>query len=135
MSNPGPSCINNTIQKYMEQGISYFKLEQTEVLYELYKEIRTTMASDGFICAKVIQKRRFQHYTIEKMLTNPKTIAASLIYLWGLTFDNWKITQKTVQACFSISQATVGNGAKVLQSYFEKLGYTTSVIVEKTFQK
>ena len=109
-------CVNNTIQKYMEEGIKRFDLKETDSLYEIYKDIRTTMAERGMILVKLYDDEI--HTTYEEMLTNPKTIASSLLYVWILS-NGYTVTQQDISKYFNIHTRTIYRASKILKKYIE----------------
>ena len=120
-------CVNNTIQKYMEEGIKKFNLYRTDSLYEIYKNIRTTMAEFGMIRATYdVRHFSYEDSTIEGMLTNPKTIACSLLYVW-IYENGFSITQKEISEHFKIAQSTIRKGGRILEGYIEDMELELSI--------
>lgn len=89
-------CINNTIQKYIEDIVKYLEISPDESLYELYKEIRTEIASYGMITMK----------GSNKCISNPKSISASIVYIWA--YANGVIaTQQDLADATGLTMSTI----------------------------
>jgi len=112
-------CVNDTIQKYLEDGCNEFQLRSVRSLYEIYKHIRITMAEKGMIIVRKIPYRvNNRQHSHEAILTNPKTIACGLLNIW--CYNNGAcVTQKEICDYFHIAQGTIRKAGRILEMYIE----------------
>lgn len=109
------TCINNTIQRYMEELITKLKLTNTEKLYDMYKEVRVEMAANGMISLR----------DSTKCMTNPKSIAAALVYIWVISNREHGVTQRDIAAAAGITESTITANYRLLTEWFNSKGIRT----------
>lgn len=104
------SCINNQIQKYIEDSLKYLEkwhkkeFDKTE-LYEIYKNIRSEYASYGMLRGKINNK--------EICLTNPRSIASGIIYYWSVKYGI-DLTQRVIAESLGIAETSIRNTYKII---------------------
>jgi hypothetical protein len=96
------------IQQHLEHGIAELKLKDTDGLYELYKEVRIPMATNGMITVQ----------GSHKCLTNPKSIAAGLCYIW-IVINGENLTQEDCAHAFHIGKPTIAKSKRIILRYFQ----------------
>lgn len=111
-------CINNKIQVYLEQLISKFGVigcqgdDQKEELYDWYKDVRTEIASKGFLYLK-------EKHNKENFISNPKSIAGGLYYLFCVK-NAIDITQKKIQDEIGTNQLAIRKSYRAVKNLLDQ---------------
>lgn len=130
------SCINNKIQQYIEESLTYLEeiyktqFDKTD-LYEIYKNIRSEYASYGMLRAKInieIRPQKYKTYNgvrikkiIEKevILITPKTIASGIIYYWCVK-NGIDMTQRHIAESLNLgSTINITKAYRVIHEFFK----------------
>ena len=103
----GP-CLSDKIKFHIEDYHVKFPIGEIDGLWELYKEVRIEIGTKGFIWYK----------EEDKILSNAKTIATHLIYIW-LIISGQPATQHQIATAMNTTSRAVAK-YKILVNWFKE---------------
>jgi len=107
------TCINNSIQIYLEQLLKQFDKSEPKYrdrLYDWYKNIRVEIASKGFLYYKDGGREMF--------LSNPKVLAGGLFYIHSITTGQ-DVTQRMITGVLGINISSIKDSYRAVKTFLD----------------